>query len=189
MRKLFPIAGVIALSLTSASAFAADHPRGEQRGDRNAQTHQRDNDRAERRGFVPKQQNWQQNNQVRRNWQQGDRNRFQVERRGNDRRFEGWRNDNVRHSNFDRFRRNLQSQHRFRVAKYHAPRHHQYRRWSFGQRLPAAYWARNHWLANALVYGLFAPPPGLVWVRYGPDALLVDQYTGEIVQVRYGVFY
>ena len=38
-------------------------------------------------------------------------------------------------------------------------------------------------------YGLPYPPPGTVWVRYGDDALLIDQYTGEIVEVIYGLFY
>ena len=33
------------------------------------------------------------------------------------------------------------------------------------------------------------PPPDAVWVRYGDDALLIDRYTGEVIQVEYGVFY
>ena len=33
------------------------------------------------------------------------------------------------------------------------------------------------------------PPPGTVWVRYGRDALLIDRYTGEVIQVEYSVFY
>ena len=40
--------------------------------------------------------------------------------------------------------------------------------------------------AVATAYGLFTPP-GLIWVRYDDDALLIDQYTGEILQVRYDV--
>jgi Ni/Co efflux regulator RcnB len=31
--------------------------------------------------------------------------------------------------------------------------------------------------------------PGTVWVRYGDDALLIDQYTGEVIQVAYGIFW
>jgi Ni/Co efflux regulator RcnB len=72
---------------------------------------------------------------------------------------------------------------------YRGPSGYSYRRWHYGDRLPRAYYARNFWLTNFVIYGLFAPPPGLIWVRYGPDALLIDQYTGEIVQVRYNVFY
>jgi Ni/Co efflux regulator RcnB len=29
---------------------------------------------------------------------------------------------------------------------------------------------------------------GYQWVRYGPDLLLVDIATGQVVDVRYGVF-
>jgi hypothetical protein len=95
-----------------------------------------------------------------------------------------------RRSDWSRFRRNLQSPHRFRFGIYQAPRGYYYRRWHFGERLPPAYFVRDYWLTNYFVFGLFAPPsPDLVWVRYGPDALLIDRYTGEIVQVRYNVFY
>jgi Ni/Co efflux regulator RcnB len=37
--------------------------------------------------------------------------------------------------------------------------------------------------------GLHAPPPGLVWVRFGPDLLLVNQRTGKVHDVIYGAFY
>ena len=83
----------------------------------------------------------------------------------------------------------MQASHRYRAGAYRPPQGYTYRRWAYGQRLPGAYYARNFWISNFLAYSLFAPPPGLVWVRYGPDALLIDQYTGEIIQVRYGVFY
>ena len=42
---------------------------------------------------------------------------------------------------------------------------------------------------NALALALIAPPYGAIWVRVGDDALLIDQYTGEIIEVDYGVFY
>jgi Ni/Co efflux regulator RcnB len=37
--------------------------------------------------------------------------------------------------------------------------------------------------------GLPPPPPGDQWVRYGPDLLLVDVSTGQIVDVIYDAFY
>lgn len=58
----------------------------------------------------------------------------------------------------------------------------------YGQRLPSLYFARDYWLTNYVSFGLIAPPDGFIWVRFGPDALLIDQYTGEIVQVQYGIF-
>ena len=90
---------------------------------------------------------------------------------------------------YSKYRRAVTAPRRFRIGTYHAPRGYHYRRWSYGQYLPSVYWARSFWLSNFMVYGLFAPPPDTVWVRYGPDALLVDHYTGEIISVQYNVFY
>jgi Ni/Co efflux regulator RcnB len=86
-------------------------------------------------------------------------------------------------------RRNVHAAHRFHAGIYRAPPGYHYRRWGYGQFLPAVYWGRDFWIGDFLAYGLFAPPDGFVWVRYGPDALLIDEYTGEIIQVDYGVFY
>jgi Ni/Co efflux regulator RcnB len=86
-------------------------------------------------------------------------------------------------------RRNVQSSRRFNAGAYQPPRGYSPRRWSYGDRLPGGYYARNYWITDYLLYSLFAPPPGLVWVRVGPDALLIDEYTGEVIQVEYGVFY
>jgi Ni/Co efflux regulator RcnB len=86
-------------------------------------------------------------------------------------------------------RRNVQASHRFHVGAYQAPAGYRARHWSHGQRLPGFLFARNYWLLNYEAYALFPPPPGLVWVRVGADALLIDQDTGEIIQVDYGVFY
>lgn len=88
-----------------------------------------------------------------------------------------------------RLRRNVHARHRFHAGIYRAPRGYRYRRWHFGQFLPGIYWNRNYWITDFLAFGLFAPPPGYVWVRFGPDALLIDEYTGEIIQVDYGVFF
>ena len=136
-----------------------------------------------------------------------DDNRQNVNRRGNDRRPD-YRpgNDNRSGVNrpdryerpgvrpharrdYSKYRRAVTAPRRFRIGTYHAPRGYSYRRWNYGQYLPSAYWGRSFWLSNFMVYGLFAPPPDTVWVRYGPDAMLVDRYTGEIISVQYNVFY
>jgi Ni/Co efflux regulator RcnB len=88
-----------------------------------------------------------------------------------------------------RYNRNFTATRRYRVESYRQPYGYSYRRWNYGQRLPRHYYVRNFWLTNFLFYGLFTPPPGYIWVRYGPDALLIDEYTGEIVQVQYDIFY
>jgi Ni/Co efflux regulator RcnB len=51
------------------------------------------------------------------------------------------------------------------------------------------FFATDYWINNWTYFGLGAPPPGCVWVRYGNDALLIDEDTGEVIQVVYGVFY
>lgn len=88
-----------------------------------------------------------------------------------------------------KFRKNVVAAHRFHAGPYRAPPGWHYRRWVFGERLPGIYFGRDFWITDFLAFGLFAPPDGYVWVRYGPDAMLIDEYTGEIIQVDYGVFY
>jgi Ni/Co efflux regulator RcnB len=95
----------------------------------------------------------------------------------------------TRRADVTQYRRNVDAPRRFRAAAYQAPRGYSYRRWSYGQRLPAIYFGSNYRLADFVSYGLFGPPDGYVWVRYGDDALLVDEETGEIIQVDYNVFY
>jgi Ni/Co efflux regulator RcnB len=94
-----------------------------------------------------------------------------------------------RTSNVAALQRNVQASNRYHAAAYQPPAGYADRQWRYGQRLPASYYASNYWIADYVMYALFAPPPGLIWVRVGNDALLVDQNTGDVVQVQYGVFY
>lgn len=92
------------------------------------------------------------------------------------------------HANFNR--RNVTASHhyRYRGGAYSGPSGYSYRRWSYGQVLPSIYISQNYWISDYEDYGLQDPPPGTVWVRYGDDALLIDQYTGEILEVVYDQF-
>ncbi len=63
-----------------------------------------------------------------------------------------------------------------------------YHRFFIGGILPAIFLGSAYVYADYVALGLAAPDPGFVWVRYGPDLVLVNQATGEIVQVAYGVF-
>ena len=62
-------------------------------------------------------------------------------------------------------------------------------RWSIRQRLPSIFLTRSYFISNFYDMGLPYPPPGADWVRVGADALLVDTYTGEILDVAYDAFY
>jgi Ni/Co efflux regulator RcnB len=78
---------------------------------------------------------------------------------------------------------------RFRAPRpWVAPRGFTYRRFALGERVPAIFLGATYFL-NFALYGLQAPPPGYIWVRDGNDAVLVDRYTGEVVQVEYDIFY
>ena len=64
-----------------------------------------------------------------------------------------------------------------------------YRQWAVGAILPPLFLVRDYWYADWAALGLPPPQPGYQWVRYGPDLLLVDVNTGQVVDVAYGVFY
>lgn len=98
-------------------------------------------------------------------------------------------NTAVRQPSINSLRLNVQSSRHFRHGDYRAPQGYQARHWTYGGRLPHSYFVRDYWITDFLMFGLFDPPPGLIWVRVGNDALLVDEYSGDIVQVDYDVFY
>jgi Ni/Co efflux regulator RcnB len=87
------------------------------------------------------------------------------------------------------FHRVFRAPHRYRVGVWHAPRGFAYRRFSIGERIPAVLLAAEFFLTGYDAYGLEVPPDGYIWVRDGNDAVLVDQETGEVVEVVYDVFY
>lgn len=92
--------------------------------------------------------------------------------------------------NFDRktYQRNFTAPHQYHIAQYHRPHGWYEHRWGYGEILPALFWTQNYWLGDYYDYGLPDPPPGFVWVRYGDDALLVDENSGEVLQVEYSLF-
>ena len=97
--------------------------------------------------------------------------------------------DNGGRRDFSALHRNFTSPHRFHVGIYHRPPGFYARRWVYGDILPRIFWARDYWLSDFYDYDLPPPPPGTVWVRYWNDALLIDEYNGEVIEVAYNVFY
>ncbi len=78
---------------------------------------------------------------------------------------------------------------RVRVAPFVYPAGWGYQRWVIGALLPPLFLAPDYYYADWAVLGVEAPEPGFQWVRYGPDLVLVNVATGEIVDVVYGAFY
>jgi Ni/Co efflux regulator RcnB len=64
-----------------------------------------------------------------------------------------------------------------------------YRRWAIGAVLPPLFLAPAYFFADWATLGLAQPQPGFQWVRYGPDLLLVNVTTGEVVETVYGAVY
>ncbi len=78
---------------------------------------------------------------------------------------------------------------RVHIAPFIYPPGFAYRRWVVGGVLPAVFLAPAYYYAGWASLGLTAPAAGFQWVRYGPDLLLVNVATGQVVDVAYGVFY
>ena len=119
-------------------------------------------------------------NDNRSNFNRPNSNNFNNANRG------GQRHD---FSNFRNFHQNFRADRRFRAPSYRRPPGYYARRWSWGQVLPNFFWTRDYWLTDYYDYDLPPPPFGAIWVRVGDDALLIDQDSGEIIEVDYGIFY
>ena len=99
---------------------------------------------------------------------------------------DSWRSD--RRYDWQRYRytnRNI-----FRVSPYYSPyRNHRYSRFSIGFFLDSLFYDRRYWIGDPWQYRLPAAPYGTQWVRYYGDVLLVDVYTGEVIDVIYDFFW
>jgi Ni/Co efflux regulator RcnB len=77
----------------------------------------------------------------------------------------------------------------FRVGIYYDPFGWNYRSYQIGWRLWPSYYGRRYWIADPWQYRLPYAPAGTVWVRYWDDALLVDTWSGEVVDVIHNFFW
>ncbi|MEQ7873562.1 RcnB family protein [Sphingomonas sp. ASV193] len=77
----------------------------------------------------------------------------------------------------------------FRLGNYYDPYAYQYRRWQVGFQLWPAYYQQDYWLDDPWMYRLPPAYGPYRWVRYWDDALLVNIYTGQVVDVIYDVFW
>jgi hypothetical protein len=78
---------------------------------------------------------------------------------------------------------------RFRLGFYYDPFGWSYRRWSFGSYLYPGYYGSRYWLNDPWHYRLPPAYGPYRWVRYWNDAVLVNIYTGQVVEVIYGFFW
>lgn len=122
--------------------------------------------------------NWDRNRSRDGNW---DRSRS---RGGNwDR---NWRSDN----RYDWQRYRYANRSIYRPGRYYSPyRGHSYSRFSIGFGLQPLFYSSRYWISDPWQYRLPPAYDGTRWVRYYDDVLLVDLYTGEVVDVIYDFFW
>ena len=75
-------------------------------------------------------------------------------------------------------------------SRYYSPyRQHRYSRFSIGLFLEPLFYSQRYWIDDPWQYRLPPAPPGTQWVRYYNDVLLVDTWSGEVIDVIYDFFW
>ncbi|SEL88600.1 regulator RcnB of Ni and Co efflux [Sphingomonas palmae] len=79
----------------------------------------------------------------------------------------------------------------YRLPRYYAPYgwNRGYQRFGIGARLSPVLFAQSYWIDDPFAYRLPEPYGPYRWVRYYNDAVLVDVYTGEVVDTIYDIFW
>lgn len=97
----------------------------------------------------------------------------------------GWRHD--RRYDWRDWRRRHRN--RFHLSFYSDPFGWDYFRYGIGWRLWPSYYRSNYWLHDPWEYRLPPAYGPYRWIRYHDDALLVNIYTGQVVDVIYDFFW
>ena len=100
-----------------------------------------------------------------------------------------WRRDWRRDDRYDW--RDWRRRHRshFHLGFYYDPFGWDYARYGIGWRLWPSYYSSRYWLNDTWQYRLPPAYGPYRWIRYHDDALLVNIYTGEVVDVEYNFFW
>lgn len=167
------------------------------RVDRSGSTWRQDRDRTYRDAARTEDSRWRDRNRQEyrrdadrrdsdRRWDsRGDRSRYgynQSNRHWDNR----WR-DNRRYDWYS-YRRTYPST--FRIGVYYSPyRNYSYRRLNTGFFLDALFFSNRYWINDPWQYRLPEAYGPYRWIRYYDDALLVDTYTGEVVDAIYSFFW
>lgn len=96
-----------------------------------------------------------------------------------------WRNDH--RYDWQSYRNSHRSL--YNLGRYYDPFGRNYRRLNIGFNLGQGYYGSRYWLNDPWQYRLPPAYGPYRWVRYWNDALLVNIYTGEVVDVMHGFFW
>lgn len=112
----------------------------------------------------------------RRDYQDGNYQRWSASHWRGDRRYD-WRQYRDRNRSL------------FQLGFYYDPFGWNYRPWSVGSYLYSSYYGSSYWLDDPWHYRLPPAYGPYRWVRYWNDALLVNIYTGQVVDVLHNFFW
>jgi hypothetical protein len=116
-----------------------------------------------------------------------DGNRTWSGRTGN---YSAWNNNWRRDNRYNWYSYRNANRNVFRLGRYYSPYNNwSYRRLNIGFFLEPLFYSSNYWLDDPWQYRLPEAYGPYRWVRYYDDALLVDTYTGEVVDVIYDFFW
>ena len=77
----------------------------------------------------------------------------------------------------------------FHLGFYFDPFGWGYNPYQIGWRMWPSYYSNRYWINDPWYYRLPYAPPGTQWVRYYDDAILVDTWSGQVVDVIYNFFW
>ena len=126
----------------------------------------------------------QQHDAYRNGYRSGSRHTY---RSGYDRRWDNnWRRDN----RYNWYSYRNQYRDLYRAGRYYSPyRNYSYNRLSIGLFLDRGFYGNNYWVNDPWQYRLPEVYGPYKWVRYYDDVILVDIYTGEVVDVIHKFFW
>lgn len=100
-----------------------------------------------------------------------------------------WSHDWRKDKRFDWWHHRSRYSSLYRLGRYSDPYGWGYRRWAAGYRLWPTYYGSRFWLEDPWMYRLPPAYGPYRWVRYYDDALLVNIYTGHVVDTVYNFFW
>jgi len=77
----------------------------------------------------------------------------------------------------------------FQLGWYNDPFGWGYQPYGIGWRMWPSYYSRSYWLDDPWQYRLPYAPAGTRWIRYWDDAVLVDLWSGQVIDVVYNFFW
>ena len=105
-------------------------------------------------------------------------------------RYSSWSRDWRRDNRYNWYSYRNQYRDRYRLGRYYAPySNYSYSRLSIGFRLGSLFFGSRYWINDPWQYRLPEAYGPYRWVRYYDDALLVNIYSGEVVDVIYDFFW